>query len=168
MWVWAFGWLGGIASEEFDINKNGLQFVFMILEFLWMNEEQLGFDATITTANKERFIEIKRNGWTERIIIDKVMQHARCTAGRATTCWKAHRKRHREILLVIKDSWQYPERDDEGNLLREVTDKGVVNVARYYHHEVARQAVESTPADYLAKAACLDKLGINLFQRYDS
>ncbi|EXM12386.1 hypothetical protein RAB80_014575 [Fusarium oxysporum f. sp. vasinfectum] len=42
------------------------------------------------------------------------------------------------MLLVIKDSWQYPERDEEGELLREATDKGVVNVARYYHHETVQ------------------------------
>ncbi|KAL4403593.1 hypothetical protein CABS03_15045 [Colletotrichum abscissum] len=31
-----------------------------------------------------------------------------------------------ETPLVIKDSWQYPERDEEGDLLREVTDKGII------------------------------------------
>ncbi|GKU10252.1 unnamed protein product, partial [Fusarium langsethiae] len=88
--------------------------------------------------NQERFIEINRNGSTERIIIDQVMQRARCIAGRATTCWKAHPERQPQMLLVIKDSWQYPERDEEGELLREATNKGVVNVARYYHHEVVQ------------------------------
>ncbi|KAK7229607.1 hypothetical protein V2G26_001777 [Clonostachys chloroleuca] len=37
--------------------------------------------------------------------------------------------------LVIKDSWQYSERDEESELLQEATRKGVVNVARYYYHE---------------------------------
>lgn len=36
---------------------------------------------------------------------------------------------------MIKDSWQYIERDGEGDLLKEATKKGVVNVARYYYHE---------------------------------
>ncbi|KAG8664734.1 uncharacterized protein FPOAC1_013514 [Fusarium poae] len=138
MRVWAFDRLGGIASEQFDINKDGRQFVSTILGFLWMNEEQLGFDPTIMTANEERFIEVDRNGSTERIIIDEVMQRAPCIAGRATTCWKAHPEGRPEMLLVIKDSWQYPERDEEGELLREATDKGVVNVARYYHHETVQ------------------------------
>ncbi|KAI8648265.1 Non-specific serine/threonine protein kinase [Fusarium keratoplasticum] len=114
MRVWAFDRLGGIASEQFDINKDGRQFVSTILGFLWMNEEQLGFDPTIMTANGERFIEVNRNGSTERIIIDKKMQRAPCIAGRATTCWKAHPEGQPEMLLVIKDSWQYPERDEEG------------------------------------------------------
>jgi hypothetical protein len=39
---------------------------------------------------------------------------------------------------VIKDSRQYTERDEEGALLREATDEGVVNVARYYHHDTVR------------------------------
>ncbi|KAF1946032.1 hypothetical protein EJ02DRAFT_431241 [Clathrospora elynae] len=40
-----------------------------------------------------------------------------------------------DTLLVIKDSWQYPEREEEGKLLREATKKEVRNVARYFHHE---------------------------------
>ncbi|KAK7219394.1 hypothetical protein V2G26_007397 [Clonostachys chloroleuca] len=100
-----------------------------------MNEEQLGFDPTIMTVNTERFIEVEQNGSAERIIIGTVMQRARCIVGRATTCWKAHREGHPEMPLVIKDSWQYSERDEEGDLLCEVTRKGVVTVVRYYHHE---------------------------------
>ncbi|OBS20584.1 hypothetical protein FPOA_06941 [Fusarium poae] len=138
MRVWVFDRLGGVASEQFDINDDGLRFVFTILGFLWMNEEELGFDPTIMSANQERFIEINRNGLTERIIIDQVMQRARCIAGRATTCWKAHPERQPEMLLVIKDSWQYPERDEEGDLLLDATEKGVINVARYYHHETVK------------------------------
>jgi len=138
MRVWAFDRLGGIASEQFDINEDGLRFVSAFLGFLWMNEEELGFDPTIMMANKERFIEIKRNGSTEQIIIDEVMQRARCVAGRATTCWKAHCEGHPEVPLVIKDSWQYSERDEEGDLLREASGKGVINVARYYHHETVQ------------------------------
>ncbi|KAH7016362.1 uncharacterized protein B0I36DRAFT_396657 [Microdochium trichocladiopsis] len=138
MRIWEFDRLGGVASEQFDINKDGLQFVSTVLGFLWMNEEELGFDPTIMTANNERFIEIEREGATERLVIDRVMQRARCIAGRATTCWKAHREGHPLSPLVIKDSWQYAECDEEGELLREVTGKGVVNMARYYHHETVQ------------------------------
>ncbi|KAL2884644.1 hypothetical protein HOO65_100048 [Ceratocystis lukuohia] len=139
MRVWAFDRLGGIASEQFDLNEDGLRFVYTILGFLWMNDEQLGFDPTIiTTTNKERFIKVKRNGSTERIIIDKVIQRAPCIAGRATTCWKAHLEGRPDMPLVIKDSWQYPERDEEGELLCEATTNNVVNVARYYHHETVQ------------------------------
>ncbi|KAF4993142.1 hypothetical protein FDECE_13498 [Fusarium decemcellulare] len=90
------------------------------------------------TKNGKQFIEVDRNGSTERIMIDKKMKRAPCIAGRATTCWKAHPEGQPEMLLVIKDSWQYPERDEEGELLREVTNKGVVNVARYYHQETVQ------------------------------
>ncbi|KAF6824979.1 serine threonine-protein kinase sgk2 [Colletotrichum musicola] len=138
MRVWSFDRLGAIASEQFDINKDGLQFVSTVLGFLWMNEEALGFDPTIKVSDGDRFINIKRNGSTERIVIDGVILRARCVAGRAATCWKAHPEGHPETPLVIKDSWQYPERDEEGDLLREVTDKDVVNVARYYHHETVQ------------------------------
>lgn len=93
------------------------------------------------TANGERFIEVNRNGSPKRIIIGKVMQRAPCIAGRATTCWKAYPEGQPETPLVMKDSWQFPERDEEGELLREVTVKGVVNVAQYYHHETVLKTV---------------------------
>ncbi|KAK1471304.1 hypothetical protein CABS01_16390 [Colletotrichum abscissum] len=138
MRVWAFDRLGAIASERFNINEDGQQFVSTILGFLWMDEEALGFDPTVMTLNGERFIEIERNGSTERIVLDRLILRARCVAGRAATCWKAHPEGHPETPLVVKDSWQYLERGEEGKLLREVTNKGVVNVARYYHHETVQ------------------------------
>ncbi|KAL2049868.1 hypothetical protein ABVK25_009852 [Lepraria finkii] len=136
MRLWEFDRVGGIASLPFDINKDGLQFVSAMLGYLWMNEEQLGFDLTILTSDDKRYIEVVRNEQTERLVLDELMKRAPCVAGRATTCWKAHREGDSSKKpLVIKDSWQYPEREEEGALLREATEKGVVNVARYYHHQ---------------------------------
>ncbi|KAK0615990.1 hypothetical protein B0T17DRAFT_592635 [Bombardia bombarda] len=145
MRIWQFDRLGGIASGQFDINEDGLRFVFTILGFLWIDEEQLGFDPTIITSGDERYIEIKRGHETERLIIDKRIKRAPCIAGRATTCWKAYRKEDPQTPLVIKDSWQYTEREEEGELLREATDRGVINVARYYHHETVQ--VDGTDDD---------------------
>ena len=136
MRLWEFDRLGGIASTCFNINQEGQQFVSAVLGFLWMNKKQLGFDPTISTADGIRYIEIERNHQKERLVIDKVMKRASCVAGRATTCWKAYLQGDDlRTPLVIKDSWQFPEREEEGELLREATDKKVVNVARYYHHE---------------------------------
>ena len=136
MRLWEFDRLGGIASTRFDVNEDGLQFVSAVLGFLSLNEEQLGFDPTIITAGDKRYIEIERDNRIERLVIDKVMKRVPCVAGRATTCWKVYREGDESRTpLVVKDSWQYPEREEEGELLREAADKGVVNVARYYHHE---------------------------------
>ncbi|KAL5430091.1 hypothetical protein PMIN06_012610, partial [Paraphaeosphaeria minitans] len=134
MRLWEFDRLGGIASESFDINEDGLQFVSAVLGYLWLDKEQLGFDPTIVIEDDRQYIDIERNGCAERLIIDGVMKRTPCIAGRATTCWKAHREGSK-VPLVIKDSWQDPARDEEGELLREATEKGVVNVARYYYHE---------------------------------
>ncbi|EJT68062.1 hypothetical protein GGTG_14359 [Gaeumannomyces tritici R3-111a-1] len=138
MRLWEFDRLGGIASEKFNINENGLEFVTTILGFLWMSEEELGFDPTVVTAEGQRSIVIERDGGTERLVIDELMARAPCIAGRATTCWKAHREKDPKTPLVIKDSWQYTEREEEGDLLQEATEKGVVNVARYYYHETVQ------------------------------
>ncbi|KKZ67072.1 hypothetical protein EMCG_07243 [[Emmonsia] crescens] len=135
--VWEFDRCGGIGSEETDINKDGLQFVTVILGFLFMDRPQLGFDPTVVTVDGQRCIEIERNGKKERLVIDGVILRARCVAGRATTCWKAHREGD-ERTLVVKDSWQHPERDEEGELLREAMESGVTNVAQYYFHQTVQ------------------------------
>lgn len=61
-----------------------------------------------------------------------------CIASRATTCWKAYREADPRTPLAIKDSWQYTERDEGGELLQEATERGVVYVARYYNHATVR------------------------------
>ncbi|KAI9765372.1 MAG: hypothetical protein M1840_007452 [Geoglossum simile] len=124
--------LGGIASSPFDINKEGLQFVSAVLGYLWMNEEQLGFDPTILESDGKRYIEITRNNKTECLVIIELIKRHSSVAGRATITWKAYLDGNKsKIVLIIKDSWQ----EEEGELLREVTEKGTVKVARYYHHE---------------------------------
>ncbi|KAI0192918.1 serine/threonine-protein kinase Sgk2 [Xylaria flabelliformis] len=131
------GW-GGTASEAFDINKEGLRFVSTILGFLWMDEEGLGFDPTFKNENGKRYIEVDQGDTKVRLIIDDVMHRAYCIAGRATTCWKAHPEGSPDSTLVIKDSWQYPDREQEGIMLRQTTDKNVVHVARHFHHETVQ------------------------------
>ncbi|GAO20124.1 hypothetical protein UVI_02051860 [Ustilaginoidea virens] len=140
MRVWLYDRLGAVASERFDINTDdgARQFITVILGFLLMNEETLGFDPTIITADRQHYIEIERKGQKERLIIDKVMKRSSCVSGRATTCWKAHHEDDPSTPLVIKDSWQYIERDEEGELIQEATEKSVSYVARYYHHETVR------------------------------
>lgn len=108
-----------------------------VAEFTPPPRTRISFDPTIVSSEGKRYIEIERNGKLERLIIDQRMRRAPCMAGRATTCWRAHREGD-NTPLVIKDSWQYPEREEEGKLLQEATAKGVVNVARYYHHETVR------------------------------
>ncbi|WVO18507.1 hypothetical protein L204_106226 [Cryptococcus depauperatus] len=138
MRVWEFDRLGGIASDRFDVNIEGKRFVSTILGFLWMSEEDLGFDPTIITCGDKRYIDIERNGQEERIIIKRTMGRARCVVGRATTCWEAYAEKDPEKPLVIKDSWQDPERVHEGELLQEATENGVINVARHYYHATVR------------------------------
>ncbi|OAA42148.1 serine/threonine-protein kinase Sgk2 [Metarhizium rileyi] len=168
MRVWQFDRLGGIASDKFDINSEdgALQFVTAILGFLCMDEENLGFDPTIITSHGERYITINRDGQTERIYIHKVIKRAPCIAGRATTCWKAYRREDPQVPLVIKDSWQYINREEEGEYLREATNKGVVNVARYYHHEtVYIRGVSDDIRNHVRKGLDLSKAKIANFQR---
>lgn len=134
MRIWVFDRLGGIASSRFDINKDGRKFIATILGFLRLSEKGLGHDPTIMKNNDQQYIDIERNGTMERIFLRKIMRRARCVAGRATTCWQAYSETDPTTSLVVKDAWQYTERDDEGEMLRDVTEQGVVHVAKYYWH----------------------------------
>ncbi|KAI1839917.1 hypothetical protein JX266_013876 [Neoarthrinium moseri] len=140
MRLWEFDRLGGIASDQFDIHRDGRRFVSAVIGYLWMSREELGFDPTIKEADGRRYIEINKDGVTERLVLDELLERTPCVAGRATTCWRAHLEGKPDEPLVVKDSWQYPEREEEGDLLREVTAKGVANVARYYYHGTVRIA----------------------------
>lgn len=83
-----------------------------------MNEEQLRFDPTIFELDGKRYIEITQNGRTERLVLVELMKRHSSVASRATTCWKAYCYGDKsKTILVIKDSWEYPEREEEGVLL---------------------------------------------------
>jgi Fungal protein kinase len=139
MRLWEFDRLGGIASSPFDIHKEGLQFVSAMLGYLWMNDEQLGFDPTITKEDGTQYITINRNGKVERLIILETINRQSSLTNRGTTCWAVCREGDKSNqVLVVKDSWQYPDRPEEGNWFLQALNKGVVNVARYYHHETVR------------------------------
>ncbi|KUI65205.1 hypothetical protein VM1G_00594 [Cytospora mali] len=140
MRVWKFDRLGGIGSDQFDINEDGRRLVLTLLGFLTIGQADLGYDPTIRKADDgKRFIEISRNGKQERLIIQyPPILRIPCIVGRATTCWKAYSEDHPEKTLVIKDSWQDVRRDVEGDLLQLASMKGVTNVATYYHHETVQ------------------------------
>ncbi|TQW01741.1 Protein kinase-like domain [Cordyceps javanica] len=138
MRVWIFDRLWGFASEQCDINTDPQRFVSTILALPRLSEEDIGFDPTVITEGTQRYMVIERNGRTERIFISSAIRRERCIAGRATTCWQAYSDLDPTTPLVVKDSWQYTERPQEGEMVREATEKGVVHVARYYFHTTVR------------------------------
>ena len=83
--------MGATTSVAFDIHQHGLLFVKTLLSFLWMNDEQLGFDSDLMEVDgKEEWLII-----TETLrdhAACTLRDHAACIAGRATTCWKAYRE----------------------------------------------------------------------------
>lgn len=138
MRLWEFDRLGCVGSTSFNIHTDGHKFVSVILGCLWMNDEELGFDPTIV-EDDGRWLEIQRGGKLERIYLEEVIKRQRSIAGRATRCWRGRVDNDQSNeQLVIKDSWEYEERPEEGLLLQEATAAGVTNVAQYYHHETVR------------------------------
>ena len=154
MQLWEYNWVKGITSLPFNINKDGLQFTSAILGFLWMNEEQFGFDSTILTLDGKQYIEIVCNDQTKHLILDKVIKQAPCIVSQATTCWKAHHKGDTKTPLVIKNLWQYLECEKEGKLLHKMLEKGVVNIAKYYHDKTVFFFFLSVVLYYVQYCAC--------------
>ena len=139
MRLWHFDRSGSSGSSSFDINQEGLKFVHVMLGYHLMDDEQLGFDSTIQQSDGQRFVEITRDDQVERLILMKEIRKQAVIVGRATTCWRAYcDKGQSKEPLLVKDSWQYEERPEEGELIKEATDKGARNVARYYHHETVQ------------------------------
>ncbi|KAG5914295.1 hypothetical protein E4U61_005902 [Claviceps capensis] len=138
MRVWLFDRLGGTASEQIDIHTEPIQFIKVMLGFLWMSKEDIGFDSSIRGSDNIRYMEIQKNGSKKCIFLDQERRRIPCIVGRGTTCWKAHDNDDPATILVVKDSWQEAKRDHEGEMLLHATRKGVVNVARHYHHETVQ------------------------------
>lgn len=137
MRLWVFDRLGVVGSTSFDLNEDGKMFVSVILGYLWMSEEELGYDPTITREGR-RCTSIQRDGRIESVCLEDLIKQQHSVVGRATRCWQGFAEDTPERLLVIKDSWEYEERLEEGLLLKEATEAGVKNVARYYYHETVR------------------------------
>ena len=110
-----------------------------MLGYHLMTDEQLGLDPTIQGPKEKRYVEITRDGHVERLILTKLIIKQAAIVSRATTCWRAYRDTDKtKRPLIVKDSWQYEERPEEGLLIEEATNRGVENIARYYHHETVR------------------------------
>jgi len=139
MRLWQFDRSGSSGSSSFNINEDGFKFIHVMLGYCLMNDTQLGLDPTIQQADGKRYMEITRNYKIERLILTEDIKKQAVIVGRATACWRAYRDGDEsEEPLVVKDSWQYEERPEEGELVKEATDKGVRNIARYYHHETVQ------------------------------
>lgn len=139
MRLWHFDRLGSSGSSSFDINQEGQKFIRVMLGYCLMSDEQLGLDPTIRQSGGQRYIEITRNNEIERLILTKEIKKQAVIVGWATACWRAYcDKDQLKELLVVKKSWQFEERPEEGELIREAMEKGVRNIARYYHHETVQ------------------------------
>lgn len=139
MRLWQFDRSGSSGSLSFDINQDGFMFTRVMLGYYLMNDEHLGLDPTIQQLDGKRYVNITRKGQVERLILTKLIKKQAMIVGRATTYWVAYRDSDKsKEPLIVKDSWQYEERPEEGELLQEATQKGVRNVARYYHHETVQ------------------------------
>ena len=138
--------------------------VSVILGYLWMSEEELGFDSTILDDG-EKYIQIQRGGRMERLSLGERIKRQRSVAGRATTCWKGSLGDEIDSRVVIKDSWEFEERPKEGLLLKEATEAGVKNVARYYHHKTVRMGGEMDDVHHNVRKGLSDARGRNPFQQ---
>ncbi|KAJ4302178.1 hypothetical protein N0V88_002314 [Collariella sp. IMI 366227] len=134
--AWGFWGFARAVSEAcvmrrfvaFDLYEDGQWFVSTMLGFLWLGEDALGFDPTVTLVDGKPSFEINRDGAKERIILEELP-----IAGKATTVWQGHPDGELDKTVVVKDFWQNPELRDEGDLLKMTTDQEVLHVIRTSH-----------------------------------
>ncbi|KAI9809767.1 MAG: hypothetical protein M1825_000200 [Sarcosagium campestre] len=139
MRLWRFDHLGNTGSTSFDVNEDGIRFVQAMLGYIMMNDEQLGLDPTVGKLDSMQFIKIIRNGQSEKLVLTEVLRKQATIVGRATTCWRAYREGDTEKKpLIVKDSWQYTARPEEGELIKEASESGVRQIARYYYHDTVQ------------------------------
>lgn len=138
MTIWEFDRLGGIASEQFDINVQGEQFVLIMLGFLCMNSEQLGFDPTIKAFDSKHCIDIVRSGKQERFVLTETLIQYEGLAGRGLRCWAVCLQDDPNKRFFVKDDWRSPEDFYEEDFFQENKDSVIANVSQYYHHYIVR------------------------------
>lgn len=92
-----------------------------------MNDEQLGFDLTIHRVDGKRWVEITRNGGNECLFVEGEVRKHPAIIGRSTSCWIAHSgEGPARSRLIVKDSWQYEERAEEGEPIQQATSQSVI------------------------------------------
>ncbi|KAL2056600.1 hypothetical protein ABVK25_002994 [Lepraria finkii] len=166
MRLWHFDRSGSSGSSSFDINRDGLKFVHAMLGYYLMDDKQLGLDPTIQRSDGQRYVEITRSDQVERLILTKTIRKHAVVAGRATTCWQAYCDGDQsKEPLVVKDSWQYVKRPEEGDLIKEATDEGVRNIARYYHHETVQVEGENDDTIQNVRRGLMETCGRTRFKQ---
>ena len=87
MRLWEFDRLGATSSSPFNVYQHGFLFVRVPLCFLWMSDEQLGFDLDLLQANGPRSVKTTKDGWENRLRnTDSLREQVSSVTGRATTC----------------------------------------------------------------------------------
>ena len=108
MRLWEFDRLGVVGSTTpFDINKDARMLVSVVLGYLWMSEEDLGFDPTVVEDGRANAKRFQRRSRKERD--GKPALETGSTAGTRTGPIEAEpgtaTPRHWALRLAISSAW---------------------------------------------------------------
>ncbi|KAF8534196.1 hypothetical protein BDD12DRAFT_896759 [Trichophaea hybrida] len=132
MRCWIFTRSGGVASQQFDLtNEDGKRLFSRVFNgYMRMTTKTLGLSHTIA-----RELEVGK----KQLSVKDCIHCCRAIVSRGTTCWSATTEsfgnNHQTTSWVLKDSWRYSQRSNEGVLLRQCEEVGVKGIASYYSHE---------------------------------
>ncbi|KKA30700.1 hypothetical protein TD95_005428, partial [Thielaviopsis punctulata] len=130
MRLWSLDHSGMLGSTQIDINTDGEKFVSIVLGFLTMDRVLLGLDPTITSKDGCPSFNATIDGQSQCIILDSIISRQYGIMCRSTTCWRGHYNVDGEsITVVVKDSWQAPERQEE-ELLQRAQERNIANMPR--------------------------------------
>jgi hypothetical protein len=111
MRVWRFDRIDIYAVPPFSVNEDGRRFVTVVLGYLLMANDELGFDPTIDRDTDRRYVPVMQDGVEQGFLIEKTISRQ---ASILATCWKVT-VGGSTTSFDIKDSWQYDGKDNEGD-----------------------------------------------------
>ncbi len=139
MELWVCDRSGPYSCERFDVHKDPVRFIKVIVAYTMMSDDDLGLNTFIKGDKKfGRWIMFKGDGNTkqERLELeDQPIAFQRAIVCRGTTCYRAKRHGASRWDFVIKFSWRSNKRRAEGDLLQLAQRRNVWGVAKLFGHQ---------------------------------
>ncbi|TGZ81932.1 hypothetical protein EX30DRAFT_239918 [Ascodesmis nigricans] len=129
MRCWVFTRSGGVVSPRLTLTKHADLKTFSRVFYGYLHNPDLG----LAKADDPAMRAIKLNG--KELQLGDIFFSTTAIVTRATMCRHAYFAPQSPDMLVLKSSWRYETRHNEGDLLKEAAEAGVKGIAIYSGHE---------------------------------
>ncbi|KAI1779308.1 FunK1 protein kinase [Hypoxylon cercidicola] len=141
--LWVFDRSGLYCSDMFDIQKDFVQFLSVILSYQWMTDQELGKINIIKTDKDGSYIILGRVGMPslgKLYLKSQPIASREDLVGSGTTCYRARTPDSERWNHVLKFKWRWARERPEDKLLKLAKERCVWGAISLDHYE----EVEST------------------------